>query len=125
MRNYLKVAITSISTVVAAGVLGLAVTQTAVAEGGDAVAEGKKVAENRKKGNCLSCHMMGMAGGNMPGTVGPPLIAMKQRFTREALYSQIAEPRLKNVNSIMPPFGAHGILTDKELDAVVEYVHTL
>jgi len=51
---------------------------------------------------------------------------MKMRFPdREVLKAQIADPRVRNPNTNMPPYGAHYILTDQELDWVVDYVHSL
>jgi len=90
----------------------------------DAISDGKKVAFDRKKGNCLSCHMI--AGGDLPGNIGPPLIAMKARFPDKAdLRAQIWDPTVKNPNTIMPPFGKHQILTEKEVDLVTEFIHSL
>ena len=90
----------------------------------DAIADGKKVASDRKKCNCLGCHMMG--DGILPGNIGPPLIAMKARFPDKAkLRAQIWDPTAANPNTIMPPFGKHRILTEKEVDLVTEYVYTL
>ena len=90
----------------------------------DDVAEGKKVAFDRKKGNCLACHMMG--DGTLPGNIGPPLIAMKARYPDKAdLRAQIWDSTAANPNSIMPPFGKHRILTEKEVDLITEYVYTL
>lgn len=88
------------------------------------IKEGKALSFNNKKGNCLACHMI--PGGELPGNIGPPLIAMKARFPDVAkLKAQIAEPRTMNPNTIMPPFGAHGILTDDELDKVVAFIHSI
>ena len=42
------------------------------------VEEGRELAFDRRKGNCLACHIM--AGGTLAGTVGPPLLAMKVRY---------------------------------------------
>lgn len=90
----------------------------------DAVADGKKVAFDRKKGNCLACHMI--AGGSLPGNIGPPLIAMKARFPdKSRLQAQIWDPTVVNPNSIMPPFGKHKILTEKEVELVTEFIYTL
>ena len=90
----------------------------------DAIADGKKVAFDRKKGNCLACHMMG--DGTLPGNIGPPLVAMKARFPDKAkLRAQIWDPTVANPNTIMPPFGKHGVLTEKEVDLVTEFVYTL
>ena len=56
----------------------------------------------------------------------PPLISMKQRFPdRARLRAQLADPRQFNRNTVMPPFGAHGILTREEIDQVVEFLYTL
>ncbi len=90
----------------------------------DAVSDGKKIALDRKKGNCLTCHMI--AGGSLAGNIGPPLIAMKARFPNKAdLRAQIWDPTHKNPNTIMPPFGMHRILTEKEIDLVTEYILSL
>lgn len=88
------------------------------------IAEGKKLAFNRKKGNCLGCHMI--ADGKLPGNVGPPLIAMKARFPDKAkLRTQIWDSTVNNPNSIMPPFGRHNILSDKDIDKIVDFIHSL
>lgn len=85
---------------------------------------GKKVAFDRKKGNCLACHMM--ADGALPGNIGPPLIAMKARFPDKAnLRAQIWDPTASNPNTIMPPFGKHRILSEREIDLITEFVYTL
>ena len=90
----------------------------------DDIATGKKVAFDRKKGNCLACHAI--AGGSLPGNIGPPLIAMKARFPDKAeLRAQIWDSTAANPNSIMPPFGKHRILTEKEVDLVTEFIYTL
>jgi len=87
-------------------------------------AEGKKIAENRKLGNCLACHVMG--NGSQPGNIAPPLIAMQQRFpSKKMLREQIWDATKKNPNSMMPPFGKHGIISEQEIDKVVEYIYTL
>ncbi len=88
------------------------------------VAKGKQVAENRRKGNCLACHAMG--DGQLPGNQGPALLAMKIRFPdRAVLRAQIYNPLEMNPDSLMPPFGLHNILSEDEIDAIVEYLYTL
>ena len=90
----------------------------------DAIADGKKVAFDRKKGNCLACHLI--AGGSLPGNIGPPLIAMKARFPEKAkLREQIWDATVRNPASVMPPYGRHHVLTEEEIDLVVDYVHSL
>ncbi len=93
-------------------------------EAAQVIAEGKKIAFDRRKGNCLSCHIMD--DGLMPGTHGPPLIFMQRRFPDKAkLRERIHDATAANPNTMMPPFGRHGILTDDEIDKITEYVFTL
>ena len=103
---------------------GMAVTTTAVQAGESMTDFGKKVSFDRKKGNCLGCHQI--AGGVAPGLIGPPLVAMKARFPdRAKLRAQIWDATAANPNSMMPPFGLHGALSDKEIDAIVDFMYTL
>jgi sulfur-oxidizing protein SoxX len=105
------------------GVLSVA-PQMAVAADAKVIEEGKKIAFDRKKGNCLACHAI--EGGNLPGNIGPALVAMKVRFPDKAqLRAQIWDATVKNPNSMMPPFGRHEILSEGEIDKVVEYIHSL
>jgi len=97
---------------------------TAIAKDKKVVNIGKKIAFDKKKGNCLACHLI--VGGTQPGNIAPPLIGMKGRFPdRAVLRAQISDPHAANPDSLMPPFSAHGILSEKEIDAVVDYIHTL
>jgi len=94
------------------------------ASSSNVVEEGKKISFDRKKGNCLACHQI--AGGALPGNAGPPLVAMKARYPdKSALRDQIWDATVRNPNTIMPPFGKHGILTESEIDKVVEFIYTL
>ncbi len=104
-------------------VAGMSVAGISVASA-DAIADGKKLAFSRRKGNCLACHMI--AGGTLPGDIGPPLIAMKSRFPDKALLrKQIWDATVGNPNTIMPPFGKHLILTEKEVDLITEFIYSL
>lgn len=86
--------------------------------------EGKALAFDRKKGNCLACHVMG--DGRLPGNIGPPIIAMKARYLDKAkLREQIYDARISNPHTIMIPFGPHGVLSEEEIDKITEYVYTL
>ena len=122
MRKPAKLITAASAVAMVLGSMTLMPVQEAVAA--DMVEMGKKVAENRKKGNCFACHTY--EGANMGGNIGPPLVAMKARFpNKEAMRAQIADPTKKNPDSMMPPFGKHNILTDKEIDAVTEWAWTL
>ncbi len=97
---------------------------TAADGAGSVIEKGKAVSVDRKKGNCLACHAMD--DGTLPGNIGPPLIAMKARFPDKAkLRAQIWDPTVINPNSIMIPFGRNRVLSEEEIDQVVEYIYTL
>jgi sulfur-oxidizing protein SoxX len=88
---------------------------------------GKDIAFNRAKGNCLACHgMPTVPDAESTGTYGPPLIAMSARFPDKArLRAQIWDATAFNPASSMIPFGKHGVLTEKEIDKVTDFVYGL
>ncbi len=103
---------------------GVASSPTVLAASAEQVAEGKKIAFNRKQGNCLACHAI--AGGSLPGNIGPPLVAMKARFPDiSILRAQIYDATVDNPRTMMPPFGKHGMLSDKQIDLITEFIHSL
>lgn len=123
MRKTARLVTTASALATVIGALSLS-PQLVIAADAQVVEEGKKIAFDRKKGNCLACHMID--GGDMPGNIGPPLVAMKARFPdKSVLRAQIWDSNKANPNSMMPPFGRHEILTEGELDKVVEYIYTL
>ncbi|MDY0135695.1 MAG: sulfur oxidation c-type cytochrome SoxX [Thiomicrospira sp.] len=89
------------------------------------VEEGKKLAFDRGQGNCLACHMI--PGGTSPGNIGPALIAMKLRYPdRQKLFDKLwGVEQLRVPYSMMPFFGQNGILTDDEINKIVDYMYTL
>jgi len=98
--------------------------QITVAADSAMVDAGKKISFDRKKGNCLACHQI--SGGNLAGNVGPPLVAMKSRFPDKAkLRAQIWDATKSNKNTMMPPFGLHSILSEGDIDKVVEFIYSL
>ena len=101
------------------------VTGLAAAETKDENVEaGKAIAMDRAQGNCIACHVM--EGGESPGNIGPPLVAMKARYPdTERLRDQIWDSTAANPHSAMPPFGKNGILTDEQIDQVVAFIMTL
>ena len=126
MRQPLSIITTAASLAALLGSLALAPAIAVAADEAttSVIDEGKKIAFDRKKGNCLACHQM--AGGDLAGDIGPPLIAMQARFPDKAkLRAQIWDSTKANPNSMMPPFGRHNILSEDEINKVVEYVYTL
>ena len=88
------------------------------------IEEGRQIAFDRKKGNCLSCHSI--AGGEVPGTISVPLVAMQARFPdKEVLRQNVWDQTQFRPHAMMPPFGKHQILTEEEIDKIVEFIHTL
>ena len=87
-------------------------------------AEGQKLAFDRGKGNCLTCHAI--KGGTLPGSIGPELIDIKSKYPNRAeLVAIVSDETLRNPLTVMPPFGRNRILTPKEIDAVVDFLQTL
>ncbi len=96
----------------------------AMADETSRLAEGKALAFDRKKGNCPVCHAMGT--GESLGRLGPPLIAMRERYAdKSKLRAQIWDASKRNLTTSMPPFGRHRILTEDEIDKVTEYIYSL
>jgi sulfur-oxidizing protein SoxX len=86
-------------------------------------AEGEKLAFDRSKGNCLTCH--DIKGGDAPGNLGPPLADMKKRFPdRSELVAIIFDETKRNPLTVMPPFGRNLILTEQEINRVVDFLYT-
>jgi len=87
---------------------------------------GQEIAFSNKKGNCLACHAMPGTKGEMPGSIAPPLIAMKLRYPdRTKLRAQVWDATANNPKTSMPPFGKHRVLTEEEIDKVVDFIHSL
>jgi sulfur-oxidizing protein SoxX len=94
------------------------------AQAQSAVDEGRKLAFDRGKGNCLTCHVI--KGGDLPGTIGPELVDIKSKYPkREDLVAILNDETLRNPLTMMPPFGRNRILTEKEINAVVDFLQTL
>jgi sulfur-oxidizing protein SoxX len=126
MRKLPSILKTASSVLALAGSLALSPAGSVAAEGegASAVEQGKAISFDRKKGNCLACHQI--EGGDLPGNIGPPLVAMKARFPDKAkLRAQIWDATKANPNSVMPPFGRMQVLSEGEIDKIVEFIYTL
>jgi len=95
---------------------------TARAQSG--VAEGQRLAFDLTKGNCLSCHEI--KGGDLPGSIGPALRDIKNKYPdRKDLIAILTDETRRNPQTAMPPFGRNRILTEQEIDAIVDFLQTL
>jgi sulfur-oxidizing protein SoxX len=124
-QSVMKILTSAFSLAAVIGALVFTSLQAAAAdEAGSVIEKGKAVAFDRKLGNCLACHVI--EDGTLPGNIGPPLIAMKQRYPdKQKLRDQIWDATVANPNSIMIPFGRHRVLTEEQIDQVTEYIYTL
>lgn len=89
-----------------------------------AASEGQNIAFDRGKGNCLSCH--DISGGELAGTIGPALKDIKSKYPdRNDLVAIVTDETKRNPQTVMPPFGRNHVLTEQEIDAVVDFLQTL
>jgi sulfur-oxidizing protein SoxX len=113
---------TTAAVAITGGLLGAALLGWSVASA--APADGQKLAFDRAKGNCLTCHEI--KNGPAPGNLGPPLNDMKARFPdRKELIAIIADETKRNPLTVMPPFKRNRILNDKEIEEIVDFLQTL
>lgn len=122
MRKTAKFLTTASAVLMLLGTAALTPTVAMAVDAGLA-AEGKKVAENRTKGNCFTCH--DYTGAHLAGNIGPPLTGVSKRKSRKEIYDQIWDATKANPDTTMPPFGKHEVLSSKEVNAITEWVLTL
>jgi sulfur-oxidizing protein SoxX len=117
MKPVLLAALASLFLIGAAVLSGPARAQSAAAEG-------QKLAFDRGKGNCLTCHVI--KGGDLPGSIGPELKDIKSKYPDRAdLVAIVNDETKRNPQTVMPPFGRNRILTEQEISAVVDFLQTL
>ncbi len=85
---------------------------------------GRELSFSTAKGNCLACHQLpGDPSAVTSANIGPPLIGMKERYPdRARLRAQIWDATAFNPATVMPPFGKHKVLTEGEIDRIVDYI---
>ncbi|BDE06172.1 hypothetical protein WPS_14480 [Vulcanimicrobium alpinum] len=100
---------------------------------GDPV-EGRKVVEDRKLGNCLSCHAFPFAAED-PGNIGPDLQGVGARLSPAELRLRVVNMKVLDPQTIMPAyyrvaglrdvgkaFGGKPILTAQQVEDVVAFL---
>ena len=114
---------TSVAPALLALLIGI-MTSAGPARAQSAAADGQKLAFDRGKGNCLTCHVI--KGGDLPGTIGPELKDIKSKFpARNELVAILNDETKRNPQTVMPPFGRNRILTEQEINAIVDFLQTL
>lgn len=84
--------------------------------------DGRALAFETERGNCLACHQI--KGGQQMGDIGPPLLDMRNRFPeRKRLYAQIWDASSFNTDTLMPPYGRQQILSDAEINAIIDFLY--
>jgi len=88
-------------------------------------ASGQRLAHDVYKGNCLACHQIpGDPSAVSLADIGPPLSQMRQRYpNRAVLRAQLSDPMARNPLTVMPPFGKHNILTEEEIELIIDYIY--
>jgi sulfur-oxidizing protein SoxX len=105
--------------------MSVALTAGHAAEEPAAVTQGRVIAHDVYKGNCLACHQIpGDPQAASMANIAPPLTGMRARFPdRAAVRAQIWDSTARNPMTVMPPFGKHGVLTEQEIDLVLDYIY--
>src|SRR5207245_5853691 len=94
---------------------------------GDPAAGQKLVADRSRGGSCLACHVVGPAGNaDLPGNVGPDLSEIGNAGRDdEWLFNYVYDARVYNPETLMPPWGTHGIFSEQEIGHIVAFLKTL
>ncbi|GAC1423526.1 MAG: hypothetical protein NVSMB64_31480 [Candidatus Velthaea sp.] len=100
-------------------------------------AEGRKVIEDRKLGNCLSCHSIPIAAED-PGNIGPDLRGVGARLSPAELRLRVVNMKVLDPQTIMPAYyrvsGLHdvgkgftgrSILTAQQVEDLVAFLATI
>lgn len=115
-----------------------AISTPLTSKAGDPV-NGRKVSLNRRKGNCLACHVISDAKDEQfHGEIGPPLDGVSERYSEGEIRLRIVNPKVINPDTFMPAFyrndGFHRvlkrfqgktILSAQEVEDVIAYLKTL
>ena len=114
-----------------------AIATSLTGKAGDPV-NGKKLATNRKKGNCLACHSMPIPEQAFHGNIGPDLKGVSNRYSEGELRLRIINPKVLNSETIMPAFyrvdglnlvikkfAGKPIISAQDVEDIVSYLMTL
>jgi sulfur-oxidizing protein SoxX len=113
--------------IVLVAIIGAALNQAVQAQPTSRIDRGRQLAQDFNKGNCLACHSAPRDSTAVTlADIAPPLVMIRERFPdRASLRRHIWDPMERNPNTIMPPYGKHRILTEEEIDLVIDYLYTL
>lgn len=96
---------------------------------------GREIALRVDRADCGICHQF--PGQDQQGNLGPSLVNVGSRLTAQEIRQQLVDSRVRNANTLMPPYGSReGLtridpmfrkkqLTTVELEHVVAYLVSL
>ncbi|MBI5815013.1 MAG: sulfur oxidation c-type cytochrome SoxX [Nitrospinae bacterium] len=88
---------------------------------------GFKIFTDVNIGNCAACHCADGAKGC--GNIGPSLVKYKKELgvdrSHEWTYQKVADARVDNADTVMPPTITTGVLKPEEVADVVAYLESL
>lgn len=93
--------------------------------------DGRALFIAERKGHCIACHQTPTDASlkTSVANIGMPLEAIKQKYPtpadRAKLRDAIRDMSKVKPDTIMPPYGKHHIMSDAEIDAIVNYLETL
>ncbi len=101
-------------------------------------ANGRKLAINRKQGNCLACHVLPIPEQPFHGDVGPDLSETGGNLSEGEIRLRIVDSKVLNPDTIMPAFYRNDgfervlkkfqgktMLSAQQVEDVVAYLMTL
>ena len=74
---------------------------------------------------CQACHEF--KGADQAGTVGPPFASMTARFPERKRLRDIIFDAHQHLgpDTMMPPFGRHGLINEQETETLIDFLYTL
>ncbi|MEP7155332.1 MAG: c-type cytochrome [Betaproteobacteria bacterium] len=89
-------------------------------------AVGRELFMDPAKGNCDACHAVGASLPAAKRKIGSDLSNIQSRYPdKTRLRADIWELGARMAETVMPAYGKNRILTETEIDALVNYVQTL
>jgi len=118
-------------------IIGDGIPKSLTGKPGDA-AKGRKIAYNRKQGNCLACHKMPIPEQQFHGAIAPDLEGVADRISEAEMRLRIVNPKVINPATFMPAFYRNSgftrvlkkfkgksILSAAQVEDLVAYMMTL
>ncbi len=118
-------------------IIGDGIPKSLTGKPGDA-AKGRKIAYNRKQGNCLACHKMPIPEQQFHGEIAPDLQGVAGRVSEAEMRLRIVNPKVINPATFMPAFYRNAgftrvlkkfkgksILSAEQVEDLIAYMMTL